>query len=97
MDFEVLNQPQLRIDYDSIIIDVVWCSSSQEGLAAIVCLDRVILVNGMLKVLGSVKVEGYVTQGQWQGYTLFVTTKIDFQYVTLDGRATRLFSLESQE
>jgi hypothetical protein len=62
-----------------------------------VCLDKVIFVNGMLKVLQTVHVTGYVTQGQWQGYTLFITTKIDLQYVTLDGRATRLFSLESQE
>lgn len=51
----------------------------------------------MLKVLKIVNVSGYVTQGQWQGYTLFLTTKVGFAYVTIDGNATELFSLETQE
>lgn len=96
LDYEVLHQPQLRIDYADIIIDVVWCAAAPEGLAAVVCLDKVLLVNGMLKVLHTVPVEGYVTQGQWQGYTLFISTKVDVQYITLIDSPVPLFSLESQ-
>jgi hypothetical protein len=93
LDYEVLNQPQLRIDYADIIIDVVWCNATAEILGAIVCLDKVIFINGQLKVLQTISIDGYATQGQWQGYTLFVTTRVGFCYVTLDGRTTELFSL----
>jgi hypothetical protein len=63
----------------------------------VVCLDKVLIINGTLKVLKTVNVNGYVTQGQWQGYTLFLTTKVGFDYVTIDGRRTELFTLETQE
>jgi hypothetical protein len=29
-----------------------------------------------------------ITQAQWQGYTLFLTTKTNFLYITLDGIIT---------
>lgn len=78
-----MNQPQLRIDYSNIIIDVVWCNSSTEIIGAIVCLDRVMLINASLKVIRSVEIAGYVVQAQWQGYSLLVTTKMSVLAINL--------------
>ncbi len=70
----------------------MWNNSS-DPYCAVICLDRVIMVNSNLKVLKSVPIQGYIMQGQWQGYTLFVTTKVGFHYVTLEGVSTELFTL----
>lgn len=42
-------------------------------------------------------IEGYVIQGQFVGYTLVVTTKVDVQYVDVSGHPLQLFCIENYE
>ena len=41
--------------------------------------------------------EGYVVQGQFIGYTLIVTTKVDVQYIDISGKALQLYCIENYE
>jgi hypothetical protein len=63
----------------------------------VVCLEKVIFINDELKILKSVPLDGYIIQGQFVGYTLIVTTKVDVQYVDLGGKPMQLFCIENYE
>lgn len=41
----------------------------------------------------SVNIEGYVIQGQFIGYTLILTTKVDVQYVDLGAKPLQLYCI----
>lgn len=51
------------------------------------------LINDELKIIKSVPIEGYVIQGQFVGYTLIVTTKVDVQYIDVSGHPMQLFCI----
>ena len=74
-DFDILHQPQYRINYDDIIIDIIW-NNCADPIGAIVCLDKVVFVSSSLREISVTSIEGYITQAFWQGYTLFITTKV---------------------
>ena len=52
-----------------------------------------VLINDELKVIKSVPIEGYVIQGQFLGYTLVLTTKVDVQYVDVSGQPLQLYCI----
>ncbi len=62
-----------------------------------VCLEKVVFINDELKILRTVAIEGYVVQGQFIGYTLILTTKVDVQYVDISGKALQLYCIENYE
>lgn len=57
------------------------------------CLEKAILINDDLKVIRSVPIEGYAVQGQFVGYTLLVTTKVDVVCVDVSGEVLQLFCI----
>ena len=61
------------------------------------CLERVVFINDDLKVVRSVPIEGYAIQGQFIGYTLVLTTKVDVQYVDIGGKPQQLYCIENYE
>lgn len=81
----------LRMDYTDIVLDVVWTFAGEIG--AVVCLDKVVFVNGDLKVMRSVVVGGYIVQAVWVAYTLVITTKKDVQYVDILSKPQQAYCL----
>lgn len=41
----------------------------------------------------SVNINGYVVQGQWIGFTLLVTTKVDVQYLDILSKPLQAFCI----
>ena len=41
----------------------------------------------------SVNISGYIVQGQWVGYTLIITTKVDVQYLDILSKPLQAFSI----
>ena len=93
INYEVYTGYSLRLDSASIIIDVVWTSKGELG--AIICLDKVVFITCELKFMKSVNITGYVVQGQWIGYTLLVTTKVDIQYLDILSKPLQAFCIEN--
>ena len=91
LDYDVYTNLGLRLDYNDIIIDIVWTARGEIG--CVVCLEKVVLINDELKVIKSVPIEGYVIQGQFIGYTLILTTKVDVQYVDVSGQPLQLYCI----
>ena len=81
----------LRLDYNDIVIDIVWTARGELG--CVVCLERVVFINDDLKLVSSVPIEGYVIQAQFVGYTLVLTTKVDVQYVDIASRPLQLYCI----
>jgi hypothetical protein len=79
------------MDYTDIVLDVVWTFAGEIG--AVVCLDKVVFVNGDLKVMRSVVVGGYIVQAVWVAYTLVITTKKDVQYVDILSKPQQAYCL----
>ena len=73
----------------------MWCSA-EDPIGAIICLDKVIFVRSTLKEIRTVQIDGYIVQSFWQGYTLFVVTKVNVFFVSPNGLAVQLYSLDSQ-
>lgn len=95
LNYEVFTGLSLRIDYNDIILDVIWTYGGEIG--AVLCLDKVVFVNGDLKVMRAVLVSGYLVQGQWIGFTLLVTTKKDVQYFDILSKPQQAYCLENLE
>ena len=81
------------MDYTDIIIDVIWTSKGELG--AVICLDKVVFISCELKFMKSVNINGYVVQGQWIGFTLLVTTKVDVQYLDILSKPLQAFCIEN--
>lgn len=82
---------QLRLDYTDIIIDLIWTARGELG--CVVCLDKVIFINEELKIVKYADIRGYVVQGQFVGFTVIVTTKVDVQYVDVSGHPLQLYCI----
>ena len=95
MNYEVYTGLSLRLDYTEIILDVIWTAKGEMG--AVVCLDKVILINSDLKIIRSVYINGYIVQGQWIGYTILITTKKDVQYLDILSKPQQAYCLENME
>lgn len=93
MNYDVFTGLSLRLDYTDIILDVIWTFGGEMG--AVICLDKVVFINGNLKIMKTVIVSGYVVQGQWIGYTLLVTTKKDVQYFDILSKPQQAYCLQS--
>lgn len=91
MNYDVFTGLSLRLDYTDIILDVIWTFGGEMG--AVICLDKVVFINGNLKIMKTVIVSGYVVQGQWIGYTLLVTTKKDVQYFDILSKPQQAYCL----
>lgn len=91
INYEVFSGLSLRLDYTDIILDVVWTFGGEIG--AVVCLDKVVLINADLKIMKAVMVNGYVVQGQWIGYTFIITTKKDVQYFDILSKPQQAYCL----
>ena len=95
MNYEVFTNFNLRLDYTDIIIDIIWTKKGELG--AVICLDKVVFINCELKFMKSVNINGYIVQGQWVGYTLVITTKIDVQYLDIMSKPLQAFCIENFE
>lgn len=93
ISYEVHTPYSYRLDYTDIIIDVRWTSKGELG--AVICLDKVVFINCELKMMRCVNITGYVIQGQWVGYTLMITTKMDVQYVDILSKPLQAYCIEN--
>ncbi len=91
LNYDVYVGLSLRMDYNDIILDVIWTYGGEIG--AVICLDKVVFINADLKVMRNVIVAGYVVQGQWIGYTLLITTKKDIQYFDILSKPQQAYCL----
>lgn len=91
INYDVFTGLSLRMDYTDIILDVIWTCGGEIG--AVICLDKVVFINGDLKIMRSVIVSGYIVQGQWIGYTLLITTKKDVQYFDILSKPQQAYCL----
>ncbi len=91
LDYNIFMPTSLLLDYSHIIVDVLWCGE----IAAVLCIDKVIFINADLKIIRSESIQGYCVQGIWLGYSLVITTKVDVQYVNLQGHILQLYCLEN--
>jgi hypothetical protein len=93
MNYDVYTGLSLRMDYNDIILDVVWTFGGEMG--AVICLDKIVFINADLKIMKRVLINGYIVQGQWIGYTLLITTKKDVQFCDIFSKPQQAYCLES--
>lgn len=62
-------------------------------MGAVICLDKVEIINSSLMSMRKFTVNGYIVQGQWIGYTLLITTKKDVQYCDIISKPIQAFCL----
>lgn len=91
MNYEVCPGMSSRLNYDDIILDVIWTTGGELG--AVICLDKVEIINASLMSIRKFLVSGYIVQGQWIGYTLLITTKKDVQYCDIISKPIQAFCL----